>query len=344
MSERRKVRLYAYMSSKGGVGKSTLSVATAWLAATAPGREVVLLDLDMWGSSLGDGLPLCAPVVPQGEDSVMRFHEPPSGQLMSRDDTLRARHRRRFAPGADGSVPSFLPYLNDALFVKADGDTLTAPIAHFLWRFDGALAELPLHVIPSSPLLDDVARVAKWMADVHLLEAWAARVWLVVTTLIAQRPALTDIVCDLPPGMVGLTMPFFSLISTLAAGQPLPDWVAALDPGCDMNVRGSFVSTPDQNAMAVTAEAFLARKGDSPGLALIVNRGQGGADEVERCLGAHFKPFFGIDPYQLHRQCELIDERRELQLFRRAARALEDLDPKAIALLRRALRVPEVER
>ena len=339
MTEPRHVRLYAYLSSKGGVGKSTLAVATAWLAASTPGREAVLVDLDLWGSSLGDGLPLCAPKVPVADGLVLDLEGPASGEFMSRRDTVRARHARRFSPIDDGSRPEQLTYTNDALYAAARGDVLAAPIEHFLWRLDGPAGDLPLRVVPSSPLRDDLERVAGWMADLDALPIWAARVWWLVQTLIAHRPRLTDIVCDLPPGLVGLPLPFLALIGAHASGRPQPDGFPKVAVDVRLEILPAFVTTPDLNALAITAEAFLFHQGDVPGLSLIVNRGQGGRDAVRTHLEAHFEPFFEMDPYQLHRQCVMIDERREMQFFARAFSGLGALDGAGLAALRRGLRV-----
>lgn len=56
----RTVSLHAFCSTKGGVGKSTLAVAWTELLRV-DGRRCVLLDADLTGSSLADGLDLCSP-------------------------------------------------------------------------------------------------------------------------------------------------------------------------------------------------------------------------------------------------------------------------------------------
>ena len=71
---------HAFASAKGGVGKSTLAVACAKLIASEAGRRCVLVDADMTGTSLADGLKLCAPDVTAGRDGRPKSDAAPTGR------------------------------------------------------------------------------------------------------------------------------------------------------------------------------------------------------------------------------------------------------------------------
>lgn len=340
MTPSRKIRLYAYFSSKGGVGKSTLSYVTARLAADVAGREAVLLDLDMWGSSLADGLRMVAPVVPTTEAGLMRFDAEPTGRYMTWDETLKARQQRAFGEVSDASLPPFLPYLNDAFYLKADRDRLTAPLAHLLWRDEG-VDDAPVAFMPSSPLFDDLERVAAWLAEIEVHTAWAARVWWVILTLIAQRPGLTDIVCDLPPGFVGLPHVFRTLISTHARGEAQPDGFPRPDPDWDIEILPALVTTQDRQALVVAAEAFVRFRHESPGLTWIVNQLTTGRSALSAILERHFAPFFGDDPYKVDRVARAVDRLPALERIFRRADSAETIDLDTLRRLRGALRIEE---
>src|SRR5262245_18811308 len=111
----RRVRAHAFASTKGGVGKSSLAVATArYLAHTS--RVPVVLDLDLTGSSTADALALCAPDLPVDSDG--RFSA--TGRMVGWLDHASTQARRQ-ARGSHQSVGRpflHLPYSNDALLSR----------------------------------------------------------------------------------------------------------------------------------------------------------------------------------------------------------------------------------
>ena len=114
----RKMAIHAFVSAKGGVGKSTLATSCA-LLNHAKGRHVAVFDLDLTGSSLGDGLPLQAPDLSCGTSGELDLRTNAPGLLLSRQETER-RWRERRAAGSDAR---WLPYLNDCFrFVGEDAN------------------------------------------------------------------------------------------------------------------------------------------------------------------------------------------------------------------------------
>jgi cellulose biosynthesis protein BcsQ len=106
----RSVRVHCFFSVKGGVGKSTLALALAQLLSRP--ERCVVLDLDLTGSSLSEGLSLQAPEIAVRGDGSMDLDAPPTGSYLGVDGSRAARDaRKRAAPGL--WLPP--PYMNDAL-------------------------------------------------------------------------------------------------------------------------------------------------------------------------------------------------------------------------------------
>ncbi len=317
MSDTRHLRLFTYLSSKGGVGKSTLAVWSARHLARL-GRRVAVLDLDMWGSSLADGLSLEAPEIPKGPDGALNLGAPATGRWRTRDETVWARHeRQRLGPAAD--APAEVTYFNDALFAPLGAGRLRQPLGHFLWREAGGDGNPAF--VPSSPLLADLERVAAWLAAPELERAWAARVWAFVLSLAEGDPAVTDVVCDLPPGLVGLGHVLLSLVGTLGRREPLPDGFPAVPDDLTVEVLPSLVTTPDRNSLAVSVEAFVRHRAEVPSLALVVNRTDEAANAINRRIASHFIPYYGLDPFGVGQHLRFVPEER---LWRAMFRGIED--------------------
>jgi Mrp family chromosome partitioning ATPase len=151
----RPVEILAFISLKGGVGKSTLAVAAA-LERAAGDQRVLLVDGDITGTSLADALPLRAP---DGR-----------GGWLSREETLESRAapreqlEQRVAPDAPY-------YFNDVLAARrenrransSDGPLLQSPpLEQCTWMLDGAPRLL---VVPSSSLSLDVGGSLEWIAE-----------------------------------------------------------------------------------------------------------------------------------------------------------------------------------
>src|SRR5580698_1045668 len=101
----RVITLHVFCSAKGGVGKSTLAIACARLLAEAS-RTVVLIDADLTGTSLADGLCLCAPEVARRPDGRLDFDAAPTGRHLTREATVAQRNARRDAGAWEDQPPA----------------------------------------------------------------------------------------------------------------------------------------------------------------------------------------------------------------------------------------------
>ena len=91
----RAIDLYAFCSAKGGVGKSTLALTCARLLGEPKERGCLLIDADLTGTSLADGLDLRAPVVGLAADGQgLDLQAAPTGQHHDWSETHRLRERR----------------------------------------------------------------------------------------------------------------------------------------------------------------------------------------------------------------------------------------------------------
>lgn len=207
------IRCWSFHSVKGGVGKSTLSLALARRLARALSGDaprVVLLDMDLTGTSLADAIPLLAPTWDELTERLPLHtapdrHVPPHPGIERRaaEADPRAMH---------------VPYLNDWLLHRMDVDheTPEAAPAAFLWRDEQAPA---LRVIPSSALPGDLSVVLPMLYD----EPFAAYVERRLELLLAGLVELgvTHIVVDTPPTLPGLSRAVLSLALRVPEGQPL---------------------------------------------------------------------------------------------------------------------------
>ena len=82
MAKRSSLRVHAFCSVKGGVGKSALAVASAEVMLDQ-GRRPLVLDADLTGTSLADGLRMEAPRLPKTGGAL----ELGPGRLGFMDDT-----------------------------------------------------------------------------------------------------------------------------------------------------------------------------------------------------------------------------------------------------------------
>lgn len=262
----RRVAFHAFCSIKGGVGKSTLAVALAKLIAERGGVPV-LIDVDLTGSSLADGLCLCAPVVALRDDGSMALEASPTGEHMSRSDTLRTRNERKASLRPD--VPP--PYFNDALLYEVRDPDHDCRLDAMLWSHahpDG------VHYLPSSSLRHDVEASVTWIHGDEPFQ-WIRRVAWLVDALLAQRPDVTDIVLDLPAGTVGLAHEALVFLATLAPDSTLPegypDWSAA---GIGTAAYAFLVTTPDWSDILPALEYTASSSVQQPALPLrpVVNR------------------------------------------------------------------------
>ncbi len=152
----RTITLHVFASGKGGVGKSTLAIACAKLLSDQ-GRTCVLLDADFTGTSLADGLLLCAPVVATKQDGALDFYAPSTRQFLSREETIRLRMRRKDATPQEQFLAP--PFLND-IFLHGDLKQ-ECRIEALCWRHEDR-GDRVLY-LPSSPLGKDIGIALGWL-------------------------------------------------------------------------------------------------------------------------------------------------------------------------------------
>jgi len=215
--------LYSFHSVKGGVGKSTLATLNALqLAKKHPDARVLLVDMDLTGTSLADVLPLQAPRV--SEDNVLAL-DSAAAEWCSVDDT-RAAVRRR----GDEVDPRqrHVAFLNDyLLFAPLDG-SLDADPRSLFWKYNGAPKNLD--VLPSSALPRDLQRILPVIFDEHQSAFLEARLETLISRVLSSDRNEADetlrdlhVVLDVPPTIPGLSRAVLSAVMRLSARDGVVD-------------------------------------------------------------------------------------------------------------------------
>lgn len=286
---RRVILLWAFCSAKGGVGKSTLAVATAKLLA-AQGRTCMLVDADLTGTSLADGLRLCAPRVWKRADGEMDLDREPDGYL-TREETLAARRKRMSARTDDLREPP--PFLNDVLVHRRDPRDPGEPfreclLRSVLWRHEPDDRVLYL---PSSPAERDVDTALGWLYF-ESRHTWIGRMTWMFEAARIQIEGLTDIVLDLPPGLFGFADEALELLSHIDSNEPMPTgYPPNMTGGTGLwGVRPFLVTTPDRNDLGVALSYYQRRRLDFPNLTPVLNRG----DEAPAAIARAVEEQFGV--------------------------------------------------
>lgn len=238
----RNITLHVFVSAKGGVGKSTLAVTCAHLIANGRDRFPVIVDADMTGTSLADGLRILAPDARLLPDGTIDIQAPPTGRLLSREEVKRLRRIRRDARDKRGLPP---PFLNDAIrpFLEGKEEELNdVRTDSLLWRPEG---DEDLRYLPSSALRDDVVESLGWFSrDPY---DWMGAMTVTLHRLTIQRPDVSDIVVDLPPGLFGFGAEMLRLardIQRREMPEGYPDWTSG---EILWSARIYVVTTPDLN-------------------------------------------------------------------------------------------------
>lgn len=283
----REVTLHVFASVKGGVGKSTLAVTSARLLAAA-GRPAAVIDLDLTGTSLADGLPLCAPAVDGRTGVRIDLGDAPSGVLLTLEETRARRNRRRDERA--GGVGRYLPYVND-LMTLFDPSTERYPVDWFAWRHehdDGVM------YLPSSPHRYDVRVVREWM----LHEAPAAFVqhvaWL-IDHLLRTYPDLRDVVIDLPPGTLGFSHEVLSLTATIDRGEALPELYPRWTDTLRWTTRPFLVTTEDRNDLFAAVDYLTEQAPLLRSFRAIVNRRVESAESTRKVVRDHLPKGLGVE-------------------------------------------------
>jgi hypothetical protein len=333
----RTVTLHAFCSAKGGVGKSTLAVACAKLLAKA-GRKCVLIDADLTGTSLMDGLHLCAPVVTTGQDRHPDLNAPPTGRYLTRRATVEARNNRKFEPWQER--PPAPPFLNDILIyghgapLEAD-DMPECRVDALFWKHmvdDGVL------YLPSSPLPKDVGIAVGWL---HQSEpfTWVRRMTWLLDGMSECLPTLRDVIIDLPPGLLGFAHEILSLCSYLDRGIDLPvGFPPWRDGTIEWRVNPFLITSKDRNDLLVSLEYIASNGSKLPSLLPLLNRyTEGRENELRAAVAEHFTAAIGA-PLATKALEKRIDEVARLsEIFERGDVSLDGID----ARLQNTLRIGE---
>lgn len=264
----RDIQIIAFCSAKGGVGKSSLSVATAVLLSRR-GERVVVLDLDMTGTSLADGLRLVAPAVPEVASGYLDLTRSANGAWLTPDET---RRRRRLRALEDAPRRMFLPYLNDLFYIQdvtTDPEDEAVRLDAVLWRGE---ADDGVRYLPSSPIEMDVT-AALHQLYVEERNDWERQLAWLMVRLAAQMPDLSTLVLDCPPGLHGFADRALHAATCLAFGAPAGEgW-----PPVQAEVRWSFhprlIMTQDRADLRAALEwRLLYDATQMPNLVPVVNR------------------------------------------------------------------------
>jgi len=285
----RAIHIHAFCSVKGGVGKSTLATATAKLLAQRSDRKVVLIDADMTGTSLADGLRLRAPRVRMREDGSMDLlAESPAGPHYSRSETSKLIRDRGLAKWDQFPPPPV--FLNDILTYDPI-DEFTDPvetipecvIEPLLWKHE---KEDGVGYLPSSPMRQDVATALTWLFDQANRTnpyPWVRRMSWLFHGMRGQIPKLTDIVVDLPPGLVGFPHEMLMLLGALDRREALPIGYPQWQPG-EWIPRPFLVTTSDRNDIFAAADHYFIQRDHLRALRLVVNKRTEDMDEIRDAL------------------------------------------------------------
>lgn len=256
----RRVHLHAFCSAGGGVGKSTLAVASARILAHDPAgaRVPVLIDVDLTGASLADGLRLCAPRLPQRPDGTLDLDSAPTGQFFSLAETFAQRQARNtrlvWHPGAYETRPLCIPFLNDALAYTATEQEQECRIDAMLWRHE---EEDGVRYLPSSSLPDDAAVALGWLHGQDEPDRLLCRLCWILDELLLRMPQVTDLILDLPPGLAGLSRLVLDLVRYLDDQVALPAGYPRWGESLKFRVNPVLVMTADRSGWLPALEYQL---------------------------------------------------------------------------------------
>ncbi len=264
------VKLYCFCSVKGGTGKSTLSVATAHYWAQQ-GQKVVVLDCDLVGTSLADGLLLKAPKLPVLDRGRLDLSAGPT-EYLTPAEVRRARIPRIANPAP--YVPMGVPYLNDFF----SSGTFPCNVEALFWRHEveSALWQNNLRYLPSSAAPADAEQVAGWLHTTLSEEPdprWAGKLSDLLEALMTAADPPQVIVLDLPPGLFGFSRQVLTLLYYLQRRAPLPDGFPDLYRWQWKLIR-HLVMTQDRNDWRMGLEhrnLLLTQEGAAP-LPAVINR------------------------------------------------------------------------
>lgn len=298
---RRMITLHAFCSAKGGVGKSTLALASAQLLCERA-RTPVVIDSDLTGTSLAEGLLLCAPVVTSGAGDVLDLDAPPTGRFHSVEETWRLRDLRKLATTRD--LPRYLPFFNDALAYRSALPEHDCRVDALLWRHQ---EEDGVWYLPSSSLSADVERALGWLYQDEGWK-WSRRLAWLLDQMARLLPSLSDVIIDLPPGLFGYAHETLTLLAYLSQGEPIghgfPHW---RDNEFDWRVNPFLVMSPDRGDVYTALESYVKLAGQLAPLRPLVNRVM--TTESSESIQQMVRERFG--PSQLEESLLFVENRME---------------------------------
>lgn len=276
----RKMGFYLFASVKGGVGKSTLAVLATKLLAER-GRHPVLLDSDVLGSSLADGLGICAPVIAHG-DTGPDYRAPPTGQWHSLVETRQLRDARRLSLEERGNSENAAlspPFLNDALLFEAASVQTDCRVDAMLWRHSPRGND---RYFPSSPVRFDGMRIAPYITGNDLHFSWVRRTAWIIDALISNNREITDVIVDLPPGTWALSHEALVLAGKIE--QPLPSGYPQWQDEIAWTAVPTIVTTPDRNDRLLAMEYWNFAREKIKGLGVLMNRTRGSTVALKKAI------------------------------------------------------------
>lgn len=279
----RTLGLHVFCSVKGGVGKSTLAVVTGKLLASL-GRVPVVIDLDMLGASLADGLSLRAPKVPT-RDGLLDLEAPPAAEWASVEETRNMRDDRKTwvehnADRFDTLVSAPPPvFLNEAFFYPVPTPGRDCCVSALLWCHE---EDDGVGYLPSSPLREDARRSAPYSLGALGGFAWVRRLAWILDALIEERRDITDIVIDLPPGTWGFAHEIMVFIGALGRDGGLPSGYPGWRETLDVRINPFIVTSRDRGDHVLAFEYLSSVRWRVPGLRPLLNRAYEGLEAMRR--------------------------------------------------------------
>jgi hypothetical protein len=275
-----KLRCYSFHSVKGGVGKSTLSTFLA--CGLARSMPTTLIDMDLTGTSLGDVLPLQAPLWSPGVELAKALATAPDNDFADRTTTLKLISKRNSEPG---HAPMYLPFLNDFLLYATPDWGMEADVhARALdWRLDSPnpLLRDQLRIIPSSALPRDLDRILPVIFDEEHAAFLEGRLEFLLDGLVESTdPTMAEraVVFDTPPTIPGLSRTVLSLALRLGGVEKIPldeedGFIPDTLKQTDIDWTIFLVVTPDmQDLRAANRWLDLVERDEESLFRVVVNR------------------------------------------------------------------------
>lgn len=284
----RVIGLHIFCSVKGGVGKSTLAVACAHLLAEAA-SPCVVIDADLTGTSLADGLRMQAPILLSHADGTLNLDEaPPNVQFYDAEQTRRRRLQR---VSQQDNRPVGIPFFNDLLLNIKEDPTHVGRVDAALWR--AAATARPgwkgeVLYLPSSPTRRDVAHSLGWLYHPENPLLWLRRVSWIIDELLSRMPELQNIVIDLPPGLAGFSHEVLLLAGNLSPRRPMPAGYPEWDE-VEWRINPFLVMSQDSNDLFAALEYYQEFRSFVPELRPVVNRRSEGIESIRKRVQERFR-------------------------------------------------------